>query len=70
MKKVISTVSVFLLLSTGACRSGNDDVNLSTISRVEHSPPAYFQRDSVTEANGGKDQEPPRKDLQQWKLLP
>lgn len=62
-------MSVFLLLSTGACRSGNDDVNLSEISREEHSLPV-LQRDSVTQANGGKDEEPPRKDLQQWKQLP
>ena len=71
MKKSISILSVFLLASLSACRSENTDSPLGEFSEnvVE---PQYYQRDSTESShnNGGKDDEPPRKDLQQWKMLP
>lgn len=70
MKKSISILSVFLLASLSACRSENTDSSLGEFS--ENVVPQYYQRDSTESShnNGGKDDEPPRKDLQQWKMLP
>ena len=70
MKKSISILSVFLLASLSACRSENTDSPLGAFS--ENVVPQYYQRDSTesSRSSGGKDDEPPRKDLQQWKMLP
>ena len=69
MKKSISILSVFLLASLSACRSENTDSPLGEFS--ENVVPQYYQRDSTesSHSSGGKDDEPPRKDLQQWKML-
>ncbi len=71
MKKSISILSVFLLVSLSACRIENADPPLSEFSG-NVVVPQYYQRDSTesSHSNGGKDDEPPRKDLQQWKILP
>lgn len=70
MKKSISILSVFLLASLSACRSENADPPMNDFSKDV--VPQYYQRDSTesSHSSGGKDDEPPRKDLQQWKMLP
>ena len=72
MKKSISILSVFLLLSSYACRSGNDEFRITEFQNPEPASSSYFQRDSIPndQSTDGKDDEPPRKDLQQWKPIP
>ena len=69
MKKVISIGSVFSVLSMVACRNGNDEYNGSVSRENDAILPHYYQRDSTvaSHSGGGNDQEPPRKDLLQWK---
>ena len=72
MKKVISIVSFLSVLTLLACRSENDEYEFveaesSNVIVPEH----YFQRDSTADSHsGGNDQEPPRKDLLQWRTTP
>lgn len=69
MKKVISIVSVLSVLGMVACRNGNEEYNGSLSGENDIVLPHYHHRDStgVSHSCGGKDQEPPRKDLLQWK---
>lgn len=69
MKKVISIVSVLSVLSLVACRNGNDEYNGSVSRENDAMLPHYYQRDSTaaSHSGGGNEQEPPRKDLLQWK---
>lgn len=70
MKKVISIVSVLCVLSMAACRTEDENNNPPVQGNPESSPGHYFQYRGSTESSpsgGGKDQEPPRKDLLQWK---
>lgn len=69
MKKVISIVSVLSVLSMVACRNGNDEYNESVSRENDTMLQHYCQRDSTaaSHSGGGNDQEPPRKDLLQWK---
>ena len=69
MKKVISVLSFLLIINASSCRNVNgapDDLSAENARLV---PAPSVQRDSTvySESGGGKDEEPPRKDIQQWK---
>ncbi|QBO58383.1 hypothetical protein [Chryseobacterium salivictor] len=72
MKKSISILSFVLLFSSLSCRSVTDELGLPEIQQMETVSSAYFKRDSISSSQsaGGKDDEPPRKDLQQWRQQP
>lgn len=72
MKKVISIVSILSVLNFMGCRSGNEELHPPGPEHAEAVPVHYFQRDSIEDSHsgGGKDQEPPRKDLLQWREMP
>jgi hypothetical protein len=72
MKKVFSIVSVLSVLSLFACRSGNEEYDPPEPEHIEVVPRHYFQRDSTeySHSAGENDQEPPRKDLLQWRGKP
>ncbi len=69
MKKVISVLSFLLIINASSCRNVNGAPDDPGAEDAQLVPAPSVQRDSTaySESAGGKDEEPPRKDLQQWK---
>lgn len=77
MKKSIAILSILLLVSSLSCR--NDQDHIENRGAEDHqrrgdedAPSGIICRDSVftSETGNGHDEEPPRKDLQQWRQAP